>query len=49
MKTNNLKLVLDFLKWYAENRKWQSRLILTSLCLSIVKGDIMIIIKYLIQ
>jgi hypothetical protein len=45
MKKNKLRL-LEFLQWYVETRKWQTRLILISVCLSIVKGDIMTIINY---
>jgi hypothetical protein len=46
MKKNNLDKILSFLKWYTTHRKWQTRLILASACLSIVKGDIMTIINY---
>lgn len=45
-KENNFRLLLEFVKWYVSNRKWQSRIILVTICLSIYSGDIYEILEF---
>lgn len=47
MKKNNFELTIEFIKWYTENRKWQSRILLVTFCLSIYSGDIYKILSFI--